>query len=347
MRTNHCLSQRQRGQAIVLVALMALVLVAFVGLALDGGQIYSWRRGMQNAADAGAIAGAYTMTLGANNAQIGAAVQQYSVVANRADIYAYTVQASCVTVSTTKNFPSLFVGLIGINELNAKAQATACAGQPTGVNELWPLAISVFSYTISSTFPLSITNLNWLCFDTSCGASEMTDWIKNGFTGIYAQYPDAGSSICTGANPNISELIPPACLAEKPGQNAALGQLYDPICTPPNNALGRDFTVPLFDVCADRTSGVATACQTGGSSSNNYHIVGFGRFSLQGIRLGPGNGSQNGCMVGVANHNNLPDCPGSSHGCIWGFFKKYVDYHDICVSGCSSYTGILSVILTN
>jgi len=50
----------QRGQAIVLVALMIVVLFGFVGLAIDSGRAYLDRRHLQAAADAAALAAAYT-----------------------------------------------------------------------------------------------------------------------------------------------------------------------------------------------------------------------------------------------------------------------------------------------
>jgi len=49
----------QRGQAIVLVALLLLVLFGFVGLAIDAGRGYLDRRGVQAAVDAAALAAAY------------------------------------------------------------------------------------------------------------------------------------------------------------------------------------------------------------------------------------------------------------------------------------------------
>lgn len=48
----------ERGQAAVLLALAFLVLLASVGLAIDGGIVYTERRRAQNAADAAAMAGA-------------------------------------------------------------------------------------------------------------------------------------------------------------------------------------------------------------------------------------------------------------------------------------------------
>jgi hypothetical protein len=49
---------RERGQALVILAFALLALIAFAGLAIDGGRFYAERRQTQNAADAVAIAGA-------------------------------------------------------------------------------------------------------------------------------------------------------------------------------------------------------------------------------------------------------------------------------------------------
>lgn len=56
MKTN--VYKQEQAQSLVLVALMAIVLVAFVGLAVDGGNIYAQRRVAQNAADGAAVSGA-------------------------------------------------------------------------------------------------------------------------------------------------------------------------------------------------------------------------------------------------------------------------------------------------
>jgi hypothetical protein len=49
---------QERGQSLVLVVFMLIVLLVFAGLAIDGGMVFLERRRMQNAADAGALAGA-------------------------------------------------------------------------------------------------------------------------------------------------------------------------------------------------------------------------------------------------------------------------------------------------
>src|SRR6266851_5884010 len=50
--------RREEGQALVVVALAAVVLMAALALALDSGYGLTQRRAMQNAADAGALAAA-------------------------------------------------------------------------------------------------------------------------------------------------------------------------------------------------------------------------------------------------------------------------------------------------
>lgn len=53
--------ERQQGQSLVLIAFAAVALVAAVALAVDGSAAYAQRRRVQNAADAGAIAGTYRL----------------------------------------------------------------------------------------------------------------------------------------------------------------------------------------------------------------------------------------------------------------------------------------------
>src|SRR5260221_3503944 len=45
----------ERGQAIVIVGFMVVVLIGFIGLAIDGGRLYWERRVLQNAVDAAAL----------------------------------------------------------------------------------------------------------------------------------------------------------------------------------------------------------------------------------------------------------------------------------------------------
>src|SRR5437764_648826 len=49
----------QSGQAIVIIALAMIVLLLFVGLAIDGNRLFELKRHEQNAADAATLAGSY------------------------------------------------------------------------------------------------------------------------------------------------------------------------------------------------------------------------------------------------------------------------------------------------
>ncbi len=55
MKNNHI----ERGQALIVIALVAVALVGMVGLVVDGGRGFLDRRKAQNAADAAALASAY------------------------------------------------------------------------------------------------------------------------------------------------------------------------------------------------------------------------------------------------------------------------------------------------
>ena len=72
-------NRRQAGQAIVIVALAIVVLIGFLGLAIDGGRGYMDRRQMQTSVDAAALAAAYDFM---NNSDYGraenAAIRLYS-----------------------------------------------------------------------------------------------------------------------------------------------------------------------------------------------------------------------------------------------------------------------------
>ena len=59
-------ARRQRGSVTVLVGAMSLILVAFVGLSVDGGEIQAQQRESQNAADSSALAAA-TALINASN----------------------------------------------------------------------------------------------------------------------------------------------------------------------------------------------------------------------------------------------------------------------------------------
>ncbi|HEY63810.1 MAG TPA: VWA domain-containing protein [Caldilineae bacterium] len=127
----------ERGDSLVMVALSLVMLLAMLALAIDVGLAYSERRKMQNAADAGALAGAWVLVDGGTDAEIAAAIQEYTVGQNQADTFqayylpsyhevggGYTPpDATGIQVIASVSFPTFLGGLLGIDTISASGIA--------------------------------------------------------------------------------------------------------------------------------------------------------------------------------------------------------------------------------
>ncbi|MBI4787293.1 MAG: hypothetical protein HY782_09630 [Chloroflexi bacterium] len=56
-------AESESGQSVVLIAILMIGLLGFLGLALDGGQVFASRRRSQNASDAAAFAGTRALAM--------------------------------------------------------------------------------------------------------------------------------------------------------------------------------------------------------------------------------------------------------------------------------------------
>ncbi|HOG45677.1 MAG TPA: pilus assembly protein TadG-related protein [Anaerolineae bacterium] len=134
----------ERGQTLIVVAVLIVVLVAFLGFVIDGGNAYAQRRQMQNAADAAALAGAQKLagTEGevdeAARVAISAVAQQYAK-SNGAESCDTSIDGTHVTVVVSKTVSTYFVPVIGIHELTVGAAARAGVYKVTGA--VLPLTI--------------------------------------------------------------------------------------------------------------------------------------------------------------------------------------------------------------
>ena len=106
-------SKIPNGQTLVQAAMMTLVFLAFMVIAIDMGHIYNERRRMQNAADAGALAGAYEICFG-NYEDWEDSALEYAMDRNGAPfalpelVTDYTVRVT--TQETVENYLAGFVG---------------------------------------------------------------------------------------------------------------------------------------------------------------------------------------------------------------------------------------------
>lgn len=114
------------GQTLVLFALMAVVLVGFLGLAADAGYLISERRGVQNAADAAALVAARLRSRGATEGAATSAALAY-VADNEYDGATVDIEYGDhrVTVSVRQEVPPFFIGVLYTGDWVAEATATA------------------------------------------------------------------------------------------------------------------------------------------------------------------------------------------------------------------------------
>lgn len=161
----------EKGQSVIIIALGMVAMLAFSALVIDSGYTYAQRRQMQNAADAGAFAGARELALGGTRADIYQRIQEYSVTRNGAETFEATFYpggeavdnvavpppagSRGVVVTTTTTFPTFFAGVINREELGASANAAAqygAVGSMTG--GVYPLAVEWEDFVYDTTYDI-------------------------------------------------------------------------------------------------------------------------------------------------------------------------------------------------
>lgn len=167
--------QGERGQTLVVVALLAAILIGILGLAVDVGYAYSERRQIQNAADASALNGAREMDAQISNGnQAGADNQVLLAIKQYITAYNLTVNASGnspaflqsavyvdetgsttygavgsiasrqipdgaagVRVVVQEPWTPFFFEVFGVNSFNINASATAASGTIPGADTVF------------------------------------------------------------------------------------------------------------------------------------------------------------------------------------------------------------------
>ena len=196
----------ESGQVLIMVTVCLVGLLAMLALVLDGGNIYLQRRRMQNAADAGAIAGARVLALDGTPAQAYAAAQEYTLQRNGADNCDISIEGTLVTVVAHKNVKMSFAQIVGINQVQATARASATYKPVAQMGKMAPIAIEDFEYEFETTYTIWDDNTEdppdpttgdiagsmrgWLNLDCvypdecgDAGTSLLADWMLNGYQG--------------------------------------------------------------------------------------------------------------------------------------------------------------------
>jgi hypothetical protein len=141
----------QHGQTLVVVALAMVVVLLIAGLAIDVGVWYGQRRNMQNAADAGALAGAWEICHG-NPANAQDAAFEYAEF-NGADSALTTVDVddeSGIVIVTARSEANLYLSSLVLTDFTIPAVAAAQCGIADAACGMWPVAFDLPTY-ISTT----------------------------------------------------------------------------------------------------------------------------------------------------------------------------------------------------
>jgi hypothetical protein len=148
----------ERGSILIWVALFMIVMLAFVALGVDGAKLMATRTQLQNAADAGALAGASEVDPGTglidqakarSTAQATAANNKafiggpMPVIVPDADV-SFPTPSQC-KVDVTRSGPTAIVThiaqVVGVKALNSEATATAGLSKPDCVFGVRPLGV--------------------------------------------------------------------------------------------------------------------------------------------------------------------------------------------------------------
>ena len=120
----------ERGQVIVLLAVLMVVLLGVCGLVIDGGNWMVNRREIQNAADAAALAGASQIPSGSSLPPIETAREQYANNGDPSDTVTvtsttYLTSGDSITVTASRKVDTFFTSIFGLDQVTETATARA------------------------------------------------------------------------------------------------------------------------------------------------------------------------------------------------------------------------------
>ena len=164
---------RERGAITVLLALLLVVMLGFVGLALDMGYVFVIKNELQNAADAGALKCAEANSVTPGSCTTGtdtSKLNEYNVTLTVPVTCPQTTQSNCVQATTTNTWNTFFIQLFGINSLTRTATAIAGTGQQSS-GCLLGLATSGTTVQLS---PSGTLNLSCLVESNSTNNKSVT-----------------------------------------------------------------------------------------------------------------------------------------------------------------------------
>ena len=284
----------ERGQTLVIFALAFIGIVAMLGLVIDGGAAYAYRRDAQNAADMGALAGANDFLSHHSVSQATAAAQAVAAANGftdgsggiSVDVTVTPGNGTTVKVDVTAPHQNYFSAIVGQPSWDVGATATALTGIPNAAKGASPFIASIDAfnsdgspkYTTPTNFgetngdvPTSSTDIAWTNYGTgNVNSSEVAD-IIDGSTTI-------NSTLTYG------EYIG----QQNNGNHTALYSDVDTYLS------GKDMPVAVVDASGN-FMGWATFHVNSASGGSNKHINGYFLSSFVGAQTTISSCSNNAC----------------------------------------------------
>jgi hypothetical protein len=252
--------QREEGQNLVLIALSMIALVGMMALVLDGGNGFAQRRRMQNAADAGVIAGVRELALGNSYSVAVARADEYARTRNGADSVQTSLDGTTLTVQTSRTFPTFFAMVLGLPNMTAAASASARYGVAGAGGDLLPMAIYEQVFIEGQIYQLWDNILN------GPGGFGWLDW-----NGVPVGNPELADNILHPANSGLKHIG--EWILSGPGvqNSSAVKNALNWWLAKPEDE--RHVTIIVYDL-------------TQGSGANlRYRVAGFAEFTLTGYNF--------------------------------------------------------------
>ncbi|MFC8799369.1 pilus assembly protein TadG-related protein [Promicromonospora sp. NPDC057138] len=283
----------------VMVALLIIPLIGFAAIAVDVAAVWADRQQLQTGADAAALG--IAQDCAKNDCGVPATTAQTLATPNKndAEVTATVVTSpltpatGSVTVETASVREHWFAPVLGFDQSDVGASATASWGAPSGGTAVLPLAFSWCEFALQTGGGLPSSTVEYTVFFTKAAKTSCTGPSNNAVPGGFGWLDDnvAGCTTSTSIDDVIwsstGASVPSAC---SPADFAALQ--------------GKTVLLPIFD-------------DAGGTGSNAwYHLYGYAAFKITGYHF-----------VGQFSWSNAGSCKGGTQ-CVQGYFVEFVDLDD-------------------
>ena len=230
--------RNQKGATIILFAIMITVIIALMGLSLDGGYLYVQRTRLQNTADAAALAcvinsnscgagGTIAVPVIKNNAFPDVNLYSFDVTTTKPVTCPLPSQTGCVKAVATTTWKTFFLGIVGIKNIDLSAEAIA-GGTPQPPPCILALSGTGTGLNVQGNSTINATNCGIYVnsIDTNSalrvvGDSSVSASLINVVGGSRLDKPRTSSTVTTGAaaladpftNPILVKPVFSACIS--------------------------------------------------------------------------------------------------------------------------------------